>query len=96
MRIPGTVAALAQERAFALQQAMSTLPPNVLQNYFEGAARATLIQDQTKTATLIRHTAHSDSIMRYRNAAKSFATHSQSNNGHWTVSDLNGASRPSR
>ena len=27
-------------------------PPNLLQNYFEGVARATLIQDQTKTSNL--------------------------------------------
>jgi len=31
---------------------MSAFGPNLLQNYFEGVARATLIQDQTKTSNL--------------------------------------------
>ena len=31
---------------------MSALRPIVLQNYFEGVARATLIQDQTKTSNV--------------------------------------------
>ena len=35
-----------------LQKVMSALPPNVLQNYFEGVARAILIQDQTKMSNV--------------------------------------------
>jgi hypothetical protein len=31
---------------------MSAFEANLLQNYFEGVARATLIQDQTKTSNL--------------------------------------------
>ena len=31
---------------------MSALLPNLLQNYFEGVASATLIQDQTKTSNI--------------------------------------------
>jgi len=33
-------------------RSMSALIPIVLQNYFEGVARATLIQDQTKTSNV--------------------------------------------
>ena len=35
-----------------MQNGMSALPPNVLQNYFEGVARAILIQDQTKMSNV--------------------------------------------
>ena len=34
------------------QKVMSALPPIVLQNYFEGAAHAALIQDQTKMSNI--------------------------------------------
>jgi hypothetical protein len=54
---------------------MSALRPIVLQNYFEGVARATLIQDQTKTSN-VDSPRRRIRLLRYRNAAKSFATHS--------------------
>ena len=46
------MSALGHKRTFAAQDGMSALPPNVLQNYFEGVARAILIQDQTKMSNV--------------------------------------------
>jgi hypothetical protein len=46
------MSALGQKQTLAPQKAMSALPPNVLQNYFEGVARAILIQDQTKMSNV--------------------------------------------
>ena len=56
---------------------MSAFGGNLLQNSFEGVARAILIQDQTKMSNVDSpHRPIGFRLLRYRNAAKSFATHS--------------------